>query len=239
MQFDSGLILGKKVIEVEWLIKFFGDKLILKGLDIMIQCGDCVVFVGLNGVGKIIVIKMLLGQEVFDMGWVKLGINFEVVVFDQICVQFDLDMSFWDSLIGDLFMWVGGRVDQVMVWGMFKYVVVYFKDFLFDDVQVCVLVWLLLGGEKVWLLLVKLMVKEFNFLVFDELMNDFDIEMFDLLQELLDNYDGIVLLVSYDCDFFDCVVIMIIVMEGNGFVMVYVGGWIDYLFQCGEDEEKL
>ena len=238
MQLDSGPTSGKKVIEVEGLTKSFGDKPILKGLDITIQRGDRVAFVGPNGVGKTTVIKMLLGQEAPDTGRVKLGTNLEVAVFDQTRAQLDPDMSLWDSLTGDPSMRVGGRADQVMVRGTPKHVVAYLKDFLFDDAQARAPVRSLSGGEKARLLLAKLMAKESNLLVLDEPTNDLDIETLDLLQELLDNYDGTVLLVSHDRDFLDRVATTTIAMEGNGSATVYAGGWTDYLAQRGEDEEK-
>ena len=238
MQLDSGPTSGKKVIEVEGLTKSFGDKPILKGLDITIQRGDRVAFVGPNGVGKTTVIKMLLGQEAPDTGRVKLGTNLEVAVFDQTRAQLDPAMSLWDSLTGDPSMRVGGRADQVMVRGTPKHVVAYLKDFLFDDAQARAPVRSLSGGEKARLLLAKLMAKESNLLVLDEPTNDLDIETLDLLQELLDNYDGTVLLVSHDRDFLDRVATTTIAMEGNGSATVYAGGWTDYLAQRGEDEEK-
>ncbi len=238
MQLDSGPTSGKKVIEVEGLTKSFGDKPILKGLDITIQRGDRVAFVGPNGVGKTTVIKMLLGQEAPDTGRVKLGTNLEVAVFDQTRAQLDPDMSLWDSLTGDPSMRVGGRADQVMVRGTPKHVVAYLKDFLFDDAQARAPVRSLSGGEKARLLLAKLMAKESNLLVLDEPTNDLDIETLDLLQELLDTYDGTVLLVSHDRDFLDRVATTTIAMEGNGSATVYAGGWTDYLAQRGEDEEK-
>ena len=238
MQLDSGPTSGKKVIEVEGLTKAFGDKPIVSGLDITIQRGDRVAFVGPNGVGKTTVIKMLLGQEAPDEGRVKLGTNLEVAVFDQTRAQLDPDMSLWDSLTGDPTMRVGGRADQVMVRGTPKHVVAYLKDFLFDDAQARAPVRSLSGGEKARLLLAKLMAKESNLLVLDEPTNDLDIETLDLLQELLDNYDGTVLLVSHDRDFLDRVATTTIAMEGNGAATVYAGGWSDYLAQRGEDEPK-
>ena len=238
MQLDSGPTSGKKVIEVEGLTKSFGDKPILKGLDLTIQRGDRVAFVGPNGVGKTTVIKMLLGQEAPDTGRVKLGTNLEVAVFDQTRAQLDPDMSLWDSLTGDPSMRVGGRADQVMVRGTPKHVVAYLKDFLFEDAQARAPVRSLSGGEKARLLLAKLMAKESNLLVLDEPTNDLDIETLDLLQELLDTYDGTVLLVSHDRDFLDRVATTTIAMEGNGSATVYAGGWTDYLAQRGEDEEK-
>jgi ATP-binding cassette subfamily F protein uup len=230
---ESGPTSGKKVIEVEDLTKSFGDKQIVKGLTITIQRGDRVAFVGPNGVGKTSVIKMMLGQVEPDAGRVKLGTNLEVAVFDQTRAQLDPEMSLWDSLTGDPEMRVGGRADQVMVRGVPKHVVAYLKDFLFSEAQARAPVKSLSGGEKARLLLAKLMAKPSNLLVLDEPTNDLDIETLDLLQEILDDYDGTVILVSHDRDFLDRVATTTIAMEGNGNATVYAGGWTDYLNQRG------
>ena len=230
---ESGPTSGKKVIEVEGLTKSFGDKQIVKGLTITIQRGDRVAFVGPNGVGKTSVIKMMLGQVDPDAGRVKLGTNLEVAVFDQTRAQLDPEMSLWDSLTGDPEMRVGGRADQVMVRGVPKHVVAYLKDFLFSEAQARAPVKSLSGGEKARLLLAKLMAKPSNLLVLDEPTNDLDIETLDLLQEILDDYDGTVILVSHDRDFLDRVATTTIAMEGNGNATVYAGGWTDYLAQRG------
>ena len=238
LQLDSGPVSGKKVIESRGLTKAFDDKQIVKGLDLMVQRGDRVAFVGPNGVGKTTVIKMLLGQEAPDEGTVSLGTNLEVAVFDQTRAQLDPEMSLWDSLTGDPEMRVGGRADQVMVRGNPKHVVAYLKDFLFDEGQARAPVKSLSGGEKARLLLAKLMAKPSNLLVLDEPTNDLDIETLDLLQELLDNYDGTVILVSHDRDFLDRVATTTIAMEGNGNATVYAGGWSDYLAQRGEQTKQ-
>lgn len=230
---ESGPTSGKKVIEVEDLTKSFGEKQIVKGLTITIQRGDRVAFVGPNGVGKTSVIKMMLGQVEPDAGRVKLGTNLEVAVFDQTRAQLDPEMSLWDSLTGDPEMRVGGRADQVMVRGVPKHVVAYLKDFLFSEAQARAPVKSLSGGEKARLLLAKLMAKPSNLLVLDEPTNDLDIETLDLLQEILDDYDGTVILVSHDRDFLDRVATTTIAMEGNGNATVYAGGWSDYLNQRG------
>lgn len=230
---ESGPTSGKKVIEVEGLTKSFGDKQIVKGLTITIQRGDRVAFVGPNGVGKTSVIKMMLGQVDPDAGRVKLGTNLEVAVFDQTRAQLDPEMSLCDSLTGDPEMRVGGRADQVMVRGVPKHVVAYLKDFLFSEAQARAPVKSLSGGEKARLLLAKLMAKPSNLLVLDEPTNDLDIETLDLLQEILDDYDGTVILVSHDRDFLDRVATTTIAMEGNGNATVYAGGWTDYLAQRG------
>lgn len=238
MDFQAGPKSGRKVIEVKDLEKAFDDKTIVRKLDILIQRGDRIAFVGPNGVGKTTLIKMLMGQEAPDAGTVTLGTNLIPAVFDQTRSQLDPEMSLWDSLTGDPDMRVSGKADQVMVRGNPKHVVGYLKEFLFDERQARAPVRSLSGGEKARLLLAKLMAKESNLLVLDEPTNDLDVETLDLLQELLDDYDGTVLLVSHDRDFLDRVATTTIAMEGNGEAVVYAGGWSDYRSQRKPDEKS-
>ena len=235
MGLQAGPKSGKKVIEATGISKSFGDKPILKSLDLLVQRGDRIAFVGPNGVGKTTLIKMLMGQEMPDSGTVTLGTNLLPAIFDQSRAQLDPDMSLWDSLTGDPDMRVSGKADQVMVRGNPKHVVGYLKEFLFDERQARAPVRSLSGGEKARLLLAKLMAKESNLLVLDEPTNDLDVETLDLLQELLDDYDGTVLLVSHDRDFLDRVTTTTIAMEGRGEAVVYAGGWSDYRAQRQED----
>jgi len=237
MDFQAGPKSGKKVVEVKDLAKAFGDKTIVRKLDILVQRGDRIAFVGPNGVGKTTLIKMLMGQEAPDAGSVTLGTNLLPAIFDQTRAQLDPDMSLWDSLTGDPEMRVSGKADQVMVRGNPKHVVGYLKDFLFDEGQARAPVRSLSGGEKARLLLAKLMARESNLLVLDEPTNDLDVETLDLLQELLDDYDGTVLLVSHDRDFLDRVATTTIAMEGDGEAVVYAGGWSDYRAQRRPDEK--
>ncbi|NOD29267.1 ABC-F family ATP-binding cassette domain-containing protein [Ruegeria atlantica] len=238
MTLEAGPKSGRKVIEAKGLAKGFGDKQIVRSFDLLVQRGDRVAFVGPNGVGKTTLLKMLLGQVAPDEGSVSLGTNLEVAVFDQTRAQLDPEMSLWDSLTGDPDMRVSGKADQVMVGGQPKHVVGYLKEFLFDERQARAAVKSLSGGEKARLLLAKLMAKSSNLLVLDEPTNDLDVETLDLLQELLDDYDGTVLLVSHDRDFLDRVATTTIAMEGNGRATVYAGGWSDYIAQRGEVSEK-
>ncbi|WP_245223407.1 ATP-binding cassette domain-containing protein [Ruegeria sp. HKCCSP346] len=238
MTLEAGPKSGRKVIEVKGLAKGFGDKQIVRNFDLLVQRGDRVAFVGPNGVGKTTLLKMLLGQVEPDEGSVSLGTNLEVAVFDQTRAQLDPEMSLWDSLTGDPDMRVSGKADQVMVGGQPKHVVGYLKEFLFDERQARAAVKSLSGGEKARLLLAKLMAKSSNLLVLDEPTNDLDVETLDLLQELLDDYDGTVLLVSHDRDFLDRVATTTIAMEGNGRATVYAGGWSDYIAQRGEVSVK-
>ncbi|NOD46522.1 MULTISPECIES: ABC-F family ATP-binding cassette domain-containing protein [unclassified Ruegeria] len=242
MTLEAGPKSGRKVIEAKGLFKGFDDKQIVRSFDLLVQRGDRVAFVGPNGVGKTTLLKMLLGQVQPDEGTVSLGTNLEIAVFDQTRAQLDPEMSLWDSLTGDPEMRVSGKADQVMVGGQPKHVVGYLKEFLFDERQARAAVKSLSGGEKARLLLAKLMAKSSNLLVLDEPTNDLDVETLDLLQELLDDYDGTVLLVSHDRDFLDRVATTTIAMEGNGRATVYAGGWSDYSAQrgdvVGKKEEK-
>ncbi|MEZ5675440.1 MAG: ATP-binding cassette domain-containing protein [Thalassovita sp.] len=240
MELASGPKSGKKVVEAEGISKSYGDKSILKNFSIKIERGDRVAFVGPNGVGKTTLLKMLMGQENPDSGTIKMGTNLLPAIFDQSRAQLDPEMSLWESLTGDADMRVSGKADQVLVRGQPKHVVGYLKEFLFDERQARAAVKSLSGGEKARLLLAKLMAKESNLLVLDEPTNDLDIETLDLLQELLDDYDGTVLLVSHDRDFLDRVATQTVAMEGDGRAVVYAGGWSDYRVQRGADtpEEK-
>ena len=235
MALDAGQASGKKVIEAVGLAKAFDGKPIVQDFTFTVQRGDRIAFVGPNGVGKTTLIKMLMGQEPVDQGTVKLGSKLEAAIFDQARSRLDPDMTLWDSLTGDPEMRVSGKADQIMVRGMPKHVVGYLKEFLFDDAQARAPVRSLSGGEKARLLLAKIMARESNLLVLDEPTNDLDVETLDLLQDLLGEYPGTVLLVSHDRDFLDRVASTTIAMEGNGRATVYAGGWSDYQAQRSVD----
>lgn len=235
MAFEGGPTSGKKVLEAFGLTKAFDGKPIVKNLDLTVQRGDRIAFVGPNGVGKTTLIKMLLGQQAPDAGSVKLGTNLEIAVFDQSRAALNEDMTLWENLASDPELGVSGKSDQVMVRGTPKHVVGYLKEFLFNEAQARAPVRSLSGGEKARLLLARLMARESNLLVLDEPTNDLDIETLDLLQDILGDYDGTVLLVSHDRDFLDRVATTTIAMEGNGQATVYAGGWSDYRAQHGGD----
>ncbi|ASM72109.1 MULTISPECIES: ABC-F family ATP-binding cassette domain-containing protein [Roseobacteraceae] len=236
MALDAGPKSGRKVIEAEGITKVYGDKVILNPFDITVMRGDRIALVGPNGVGKTTLLNMLIGKETPDSGTIKLGTNLEIALFDQARAQLDPDMSLWDSLTGDPDMRVSGKADQVMVRGMPKHVVGYLKEFLFDEAQARAPVRSLSGGEKARLLLAKIMAKPSNMLVLDEPTNDLDVETLDLLQDLLGQYDGTVLLVSHDRDFLDRVAVTTIALEGKGKATVYAGGWTDYMAQRDQDD---
>ena len=239
MEFEGGVVSGKKVIEAVGISKSYGDKTLIKDFDLRILRGDRVAFVGPNGVGKTTLLKMLVGQLEPDRGSVKLGTNLEIAVFDQTRAQLDPEASLWENLTGDPLMSVSGASDQVMVRGTPKHVVAYLKDFLFDERQARAPVKALSGGEKARLLLAKLMARSSNLLILDEPTNDLDVETLDLLQDILGEYDGTVLLVSHDRDFIDRVATATVALEGNGRATAYPGGWSDYAAQRGADAVEM
>ena len=231
MALSAGPKSGRKVIEAYDVAKSFGDTLILRRFSISIQRGDRVALVGPNGVGKTTLLRLLMGELDPDQGQIKHGTNLVHAVFDQNRTQLDPEMTLWDSLTGDPAMRVSGKADQVLVRGAPKHVVGYLKEFLFDEAQARAPVRSLSGGEKARLLLAKIMARESNLLVLDEPTNDLDVETLDLLQELLDEYQGTVILVSHDRDFLDRVATTTIAMDGGGRTVAYAGGWSDYQAQ--------
>ena len=228
---DSGPTSGKKVIEAKGLTKSYDDKRIVTDFDLRVLRGDRVAFVGPNGVGKTTLLKMLTGEIQPDAGTVTLGTNLEIAVFDQTRTRLDLEASLWDNLTVDPLMRVSGSSDQVMVRGTPKHVVAYLKDFLFAEAQARAPVRSLSGGERARLLLAKLMAQPSNLLILDEPTNDLDVETLDLLQDILGEYDGTVLLVSHDRDFIDRIATTTVAMEGGGRATAYPGGWSDYASQ--------
>ncbi|SDY53983.1 ABC-F family ATP-binding cassette domain-containing protein [Citreimonas salinaria] len=236
MDLAAGPKSGKLVIEAEHIGHGFGDKTIVQDFSIRVARGDRIAFVGPNGVGKTTLIRILMGEITPDKGRVTLGTNLLPAVFDQARARLDPEMSLWDSLTGDPEMRVSGKADQLMVRGQPKHVVGYLKEFLFDEGRARAPVRSLSGGEKARLLLAKIMARESNLLVLDEPTNDLDVETLDLLQDLLGDYDGTVLLVSHDRDFLDRVATATVAMEGDSRATVYAGGWSDYQAQRAEGQ---
>jgi ATP-binding cassette subfamily F protein uup len=224
---EAGAASGARVIEAKGLTHAFAGKPIVTDFSIRILRGDRVAFVGPNGAGKTTLLRLLTGALAPDRGTVTLGTNLTPAVFDQSRARLDPEASLWDSLTGDPAMAVSGAADQVMVRGVPRHVVGYLKDFLFDEAQARAPVRALSGGEKARLLLAKLFARASNLLVLDEPTNDLDIETLDLLQEVLGDYEGTVLLVSHDRDFIDRVATQTVVLEGGGRAVAYAGGWSD------------
>lgn len=235
MELEAGPVSGKRVIEATGISKDFGAGPVIRDFDLRVMRGDRIAFVGPNGAGKTTLLKMLTGELAPDTGTVVLGTGLEVAVFDQARAQLNPDATLWDSLTNDPQMQVSGASDQVLVRGVPKHVVGYLKDFLFDERQARAPVKSLSGGEKARLLLARLMARESNFLILDEPTNDLDVETLDLLQDILGEYPGTVLLVSHDRDFIDRVATATVVLEGQGRATVYAGGWSDMLVQRGSN----
>ncbi|QYK40150.1 MAG: ATP-binding cassette domain-containing protein [Paracoccaceae bacterium] len=237
MALDAGPQSGARVIEARGLGHAFGDRVIARGLDLRVMRGDRVAFVGPNGAGKTTLLNLLTGRLAPQAGSVTLGSGIAMATYDQTRAALDPEATLWDSLTGDPAMGVTGQGDQVMVRGQPRHVVGYLKDFLFDERQVRAPVKSLSGGEKARLLLARIMARESNLLILDEPTNDLDIETLDLLQDVLGDYPGTVLLVSHDRDFIDRVATQTVALEGDGRVGVYPGGWSDYAAQRPEIAE--
>ncbi|HVJ44460.1 MAG TPA: ATP-binding cassette domain-containing protein [Dongiaceae bacterium] len=189
-----------------------------------IQRGDRVGLIGPNGAGKSTLLKLLTGQIEPDSGTIKLGTNLLPLYLDQRRTVFDLDKTLWDTL-------APGGGDSIMVRGQQRHVVAYLRDFLFSDKQATMTVRTLSGGERARLMLARLFAQPSNLIVLDEPTNDLDMDTLDLLEEVLEEYDGTLLLVSHDRDFLDRLVTSIIAVEGEGNVAEYPGGYSDYLIQ--------
>ncbi len=218
---EAGESSGQQVIEAVGISKSFGDKVIVRDFSTRILRGDRIGLIGPNGAGKTTLLRLLIGEEPPDDGTVRLGTNLESRTFDQRRTQLDPEMSVWDTL-------TDGRGDSVWVNGQQRHVVGYMKDFLFSEAQARTPVRALSGGERNRLLLAKLLAKPGNLLVLDEPTNDLDMETLDLLEEVLADYEGTLLLVSHDRDFLDRLVSSVIALEGEGRVHEYVGGYSDY-----------
>ncbi len=214
---------GRRVIEVTGLRYAYGEKVVVDGLDTTILKGDRVGIVGPNGIGKSTLIKLLLGELAPQQGTVKLGSGLEVAYFDQHRAPLDDEASLVD-LVGQ------GR-DFVSVNGRERHVISYLQDFLFTPAQTRAPLRTLSGGERARGLLARLFCRPSNLLVMDEPTNDLDIETLELLEELLLDYPGTLLLVSHDRAFIDAVVTSTLVFEGAGRVGDYVGGYSDWLRQ--------
>jgi ATP-binding cassette subfamily F protein uup len=238
MALSSGEKSGKLVIEAKDIAKSFGSNLIFKDFSIRIARGERIALVGPNGVGKTTLLQVLTGEMTPDSGTVRIGSNIQMAVFDQNRLALDPKASLWESLTGDKVLGVKGNSDQVMVRGKPRHVIAYLKDFLFDERQARGPASALSGGERARLLLARIMARESNLLVLDEPTNDLDIETLDLLQELIADFDGTVLLVSHDRDFIDRVATATIAMEGDGEALIYAGGWSDYRAQRGGGPAK-
>jgi len=219
---------GRLVIEAKGIGKSYGERKIVDGFSIRVQRGDRIGVVGPNGAGKTTLVNLLTGADTPDTGTVRHGANIEMATLDQHRESLDPRSTLADAL-------TGGRGDHVMVGGKPKHVVSYMKDFLFAQEQMRTPLEVLSGGERGRLMLARALAKPSNLLVLDEPTNDLDLETLDVLEEMLGEYEGTVILISHDRDFLDRVVTSVIVPEGSGRWIEYAGGYSDMLLQRGED----
>jgi len=219
---------GALVIEAAGIGKSYDGRPIVSDFSIRIQRGDRIGIVGPNGSGKTTLINMLTGVLQPDQGSVRLGTTLAVATLDQHRDSLDPNVTVTEAL-------TEGHGDTVMVNGNAKHVVSYMKDFLFASEQARTPLGKLSGGERGRLMLARVLAKPSNLLVLDEPTNDLDMETLDVLEEMLAEYPGTVLLISHDRDFLDRLVSGVIVPEGNGRWTEYAGGYSDMLAQRGAD----
>jgi ATP-binding cassette subfamily F protein uup len=219
---------GALVIEAVGIGKSYEGRAIVSDFSIRIQRGDRIGIVGPNGSGKTTLINMLTGSLPPDTGAVRLGSNLAVATLNQQRDSLDPQVTVADAL-------TGGSGDTVMVNGTPKHVVSYMKDFLFSTEQARTPLGKLSGGERGRLMLAQALAKPSNLLVLDEPTNDLDMETLDVLEDMLGDYPGTVLLISHDRDFLDRLVSGVIVPEGDGRWSEYAGGYSDMLAQRGAD----
>ncbi|MEF8793097.1 ATP-binding cassette domain-containing protein [Thiohalorhabdus sp.] len=214
---------GKRVIEAEEVNFSYDGQPIVRNLTTTVMRGDRIGLIGPNGSGKTTLIRLLLGELAPDSGTVDVGTNLQVAYFDQQRAQLDETRTAADNV-------AGGR-EHVTVGGKDRHVIGYLQDFLFTPDRARSPITRLSGGERNRLLLSRLFAQPSNVLVMDEPTNDLDIETLELLEELVAGYEGTVLLVSHDRAFLDNVVTSVLVLEGEGRVAEYVGGYSDWLEQ--------
>jgi ATP-binding cassette subfamily F protein uup len=219
---------GMLVIEAKSLGKAFAARPIVEDYSTRILRGDRLGIVGPNGSGKTTLVNLLTGALAPDSGTVRLGANLEMATLDQHRESLDPNWTLSQAL-------TGGRGDTVSVGGTSRHVVGYMKDFLFAPEQARTPLRVLSGGERGRLMLARALAKPSNLLVLDEPTNDLDLETLDVLEEMLGNYAGTVILISHDRDFLDRVVNAVVVPEGEGRWVDYAGGYTDMLAQRGGD----
>ena len=217
---------GKVIFEANGIFKSYSNRPIVKDFSVKIKRGDRIGFIGKNGIGKTTLLNLLIGQIKPDDGIMKVGTKLEMVSLDQKRESLNLEISLSDFL-------TGGNSDMVSVGTKQRHVVSYMKDFLFQPEQKNTDVSALSGGERGRLMLAKAFAKPSNLLVLDEPTNDLDLETLDLLQELIANYSGTVLLVSHDRDFIDRIVTSTLAPsdERQGIWIEYAGGYSDMISQ--------
>ncbi|RSB43446.1 ABC-F family ATP-binding cassette domain-containing protein [Brevundimonas sp. 357] len=221
---DSGAVSGKLVADIKGVSKAFGDRAIFRNLTTRIIRGDRLAIVGPNGAGKTTLVKVLLGELAPDEGTVRMGANLESLYLDQSREGLKSDMTLWDAL-------TPGGGDSILVRGRSMHVAAYAKDFLFQEAQLKQPISTLSGGERNRLLLARALAQPANLLILDEPTNDLDMDTLEKLEELLESYDGTLILVSHDRDFVDRLATSTIALNGRGDVVETPGGWRDFLRQ--------
>ncbi|HAG39780.1 MAG TPA: ABC transporter ATP-binding protein, partial [Pseudoalteromonas sp.] len=211
---------GKLVFEAKHLSHAFKDKVIANDFSTLVMRGDRIGLVGPNGIGKTTLLKLLFGDLEADSGHIKQGVNLEFAYFDQYRQKLDEEATVQDN--------VAEGKQEVMMGGRSRHVLGYLQDFLFPPARARTPVKALSGGEKNRLLLAKLFLKPSNILVLDEPTNDLDIETLELLEEIINQYQGTVLIVSHDREFIDNTCSSVWAFEGDGKITDMVGGYTDY-----------
>ncbi|MCE3252329.1 MAG: ATP-binding cassette protein [Cellvibrio sp.] len=217
---------GKLVADLVDVSYSWGDKKIVDQFSTRIMRGDRIGLVGANGAGKSTLLKLILGELQPQAGSVKLGTHLEVAYFDQLRDQLDLDKNAVDNI-------AGGR-EFIDIDGKSKHIFSYLSDFLFSGERARTPLRALSGGERNRVLLAKLFSKSANLLVLDEPTNDLDVETLELLEDILTEYTGTLLLVSHDRAFLNNIVSSVIAFEGRGKVLEYIGGYDDWIRQGGK-----
>ena len=230
MQVEEASRSGKIVFEMEDVNYQVDGKVLVKDFSAQVQRGDKIALIGANGCGKTTLLKLMLGQLQADSGRIHVGTKLEVAYFDQHRAELDPDRTVMDNL-------AEGK-QEVMVNGKPRHVLGYLQDFLFHPKRAMTPVRALSGGERNRLLLARLFLKPSNLLILDEPTNDLDVETLELLEELIDGYQGTVLLVSHDRQFVDNTVTECWIFEGEGRIGQYVGGYHDARGQQSQSQAQ-
>lgn len=224
-ELDKG---GKLIIEAKGLAKSYGERPIVRDFALRVIRGDRIGFVGPNGTGKTTLISLLTGELAPDSGTLQLGTGLAIATLEQKRDSLSPETTLADAL-------TGGGTDTLIINGQPKNVIGYMKDFLFPPEKARTPLKVLSGGERARLMLARALARPSNLLVLDEPTNDLDLETLDVLEEMIGNYAGTVLLISHDRDFLDRVVDLVIAPEGKGVWQAYAGGYSDMLVQRGAD----
>ena len=230
LEIETAELRSKMVIEAKHVYKTFGEKEIVKDFSLRVLRGHKLGIVGPNGSGKTTLIKLLTKRLEPDSGFIRIGKNLEEAYFDQNRITLDPKKTLWKTLCNE--------GDHIWVRGHFRHVVAYLKDFLFKPEQAQMPVAALSGGEKNRLMLAVALARESNFLVLDEPTNDLDMDTLDLLQEVLGDYAGTILIVSHDRDFMDKVATSLLYLKGDGTIFEHVGTYSELLEKLKNQLQK-